>query len=521
MSNSFEVQEQTTYRKLLDEVAGNHFNAEQKLIDSLAGYTSNNFDELKWVEKREGFSQDAIVCFEHALKEYGPICMHLAKLYVILIRKRKGPLSGFSGLKQFFKFLKIKRLTLKNINKKSLLLLEEWLNTYQKKDAKPYVESTKASIYGQALQFISILQGHPSVATIKNIEIIVNPYSFIKSDDERFKVIPDEQLELLDKCFSNPDVPLQNRVYYWIMRLYGARPEDVTNFPLECVKRLDKTTASMKVYVGKQGGATHDIDSSTEHPYKMELLSMEQEQMKMLYELIYEQQEKALYLQDKALKKGLLLTYTYVNTTGEHVANLRADSFRINFWKHNIRVLFPSGEAPMIKSLRHTAISKRTAWGFSNEALRDVANHQGYDSIDHYSKPSKEVMNKLQTNLLIYEDKRSKNGFKGTPIHNADSIRQKIQNDPYAHELPDLGFCPDVNSCGNHFICIGCEMLVPDKKLTNYYLNQAIDWQKKSEIQESMGRYIFENDSMVRAMHFYSLYERANKYGVEIIHDNK
>jgi hypothetical protein len=522
MNSTTVIAEKTTFLSKLDETYNSNIKAEEKIKKLLVEFSNSPFDKNVWAQQIEGRIKPRAAAFI-AFEDFDTQWIYLVKLWVIMESKTVGTLfNSNSHLVHFFKFLVEHKLTPRNITKNSLIEFQEWLDKYLKKDGKLLKGRTKWSYYNATLRFLSLLQGHPKVNTIKNVSIMVNPYpsssKYVNdSEKERYEVISDEKLNILDEHFSNHSVPLHRRITYWLMRLYGVRPHDLENFPLECAKTLNKELGTLTMFVGKQGGATEKIDSTIEHPYKVEFIKLDEPKQKMLFELIKEQQRVASNLQKQVKKKGFLFTYRYNNISHGGVTVQSYTNFLGRYWYAKIRPLFPEGECPNPKSLKHTALTKRAIWGkFSHAQLRDVANHKSFDAIDNYVKPSKEKRLKMQERILMHEGKLSQNSFTGQSYHDFNNVKEKIMSDPYAHELPGWGWCPDASSCGNHFFCLGCESLVPNKKLANYYFEQAEAYIDKADRLTEMGKHVDSDDRMTTALQFYSLYQRTFDEGLEI-----
>ncbi|PHR54206.1 MAG: hypothetical protein COA44_13835 [Arcobacter sp.] len=508
MNKEIEILETITFNKLLLENNENVLQSEKRLISKLSKYTNNKFEDKRWIEIRDNVAKDIVVSFIFCQKKFGNNLTHLAKLFQIIIRLR-GNNFKMDHILTFFLFLKDNNLTPRGMTNRSFTQYEEWLNKACTN------EDTKQTKYVAALKFQSYLGGHPAVGIIKGIEAYANPFSCSGVEYGRFEVILNEHLHVMDEHFSNTNIELHNRVYYWIQRLYLVRPEDATNTPIDCVKLFSENIVTVKFYVGKQEVATEVVDKTEKNPYKIYFLDLKQKQMKMLYNLILKQQKISIKLQRKANKKGLLLTYEYDNgVVSNQVTNLKKGTWTGSYWSPLMKELFPNTpqkKRPYIKSLKHTGLTKRASQGWSRLYLRDMANHKSFDTIGNYIK-GETFMDKKQEEILIAEKRREYGGFKGRVVAwgTHEHMVEKIENDPDAHEMTH-GFCPDVDSCGNHFVCIGCEFLIPDMALEEYYYNQAITWVNKSEMQREEGNEIKANDSMTRAGLFHTLFHKTQE----------
>lgn len=506
-----------TYATVLNEANNNNQEIERAIIEQLKRFSGNDFEAMKWEqdEVHKLSSRKAIfVGFKDMSKEW----QHLIRLWTILESASIGKLFvTHKELSHFLRYLSLKKITLRNVGKDTFRNYKEYLDTYLSIRTNTLLqERTKNTYYDLAIRFFSLMKGHPSVASIKGIEVMENPY-LSNSPSNKNKQISSWKLDITDKHFSELSVPLVYRVWYWLMRMYGSRPQDVESYPLDCVKELRQDEiATMKIYVGKQMGATNRIDIHEERPYKIELLNLKEPQQKMLYELIKEQQDIAQKLQKTVEKKGFLMTRKHICRVA--FANKIATKYNVatyehmkRYWDINISKLFKAGEKPKMKEFKHTAVSKRATWGtHTYDALRDFANHQGMGSIDSYTRPGTKDQIDMQKRIFAFTSKAPLEWmFKGESVHDIKNIMAKIMVNPYAHQLPGYGFCPDASTCGNHFECLGCDFLVPNPNLREYYFEQAKDYIKRADNLAELGKNHSADDRMAVAVKFYRLYQRT------------
>lgn len=500
------------YTLWLHEENQNHKAVEERIIGQLIQFSESNFSDSKWVQRIEKQRHPREAHFG-AFAEFESSWVKLAKLWVILESTRIGRLCIVGNfLANFFVFMASKRLNPKNIARDTFRMYQDYLdNSVNKQTKEPLQERSKYSYYTVALDFVRVLQGHSEVAIIKNIEAMVNPYE-IRDYGSKNRQIPQSKLDITDEYFLNSAVPLHFRICYWLIRLYGIRPDDVCSFPLDCVKELKKDEiGTLKMWVGKQGGARDRIDSEEERPYKTVLLNLREPKQKMLFEMINKQQAIAKKLQKQAIEKNFLLTcQSFYVFDEERVVVMKAKNIE-TYWERKIKPLFEKGQHPRVKAYKHTAISKRATWGTHTfDALRDVANHQSFGAIDNYIKPAKEDQVQLQRKILEFERNANLDlSFKGEVVYDMKYIMPKIMENPYAHQLPGYGFCPDASKCGDHFHCIGCDFLVPSPKLRDYYYAQAEEYAGRADNLAEIGKNHLADDRMTVALKFYRLYNRT------------
>ena len=515
MATARDYTEKTTFSILLDENKNDYKAVEAKLIKDLAKYSESDFSASKWVQEIEGKAVPRETHFG-GFKNIDEQFLNTIRLWAILRSNALGNLDKTAdSFSSFTNYLASKKLNLKQVRVSDLKDYEEHLDTsIGKRTNKPLGNATKWENYHAVLSFFTLMQGHPLVAKIENIGLFVNPYvgkiRMGSSNEDGNKEIPKDKLDILDSHFKQESVPLAVRVYYWLMRMYGVRPEDALSYPLDCVKLLNDDTATMKTYVGKQNTAVNRIDVTEEQPYKIVLLNLKEPMQKMLYRLIKEQQNIAEFLQNEIDKKNFLMTKKKDGHLSEITHLLTKEGMK-TYWKREVKILFSEGETPNMKSLKHTAISKRAYWGtHTHHALRDVANHQSHHTLDAYTKPAPENMIALQKRIEAFLAGADVDwAFKGTSVINMKNILTKIMENPFAHQLPGKGFCPDARSCGNHFECIGCNYLVPHPELRDYYLKQAEDYDQRAQNLEAIGKNHEADDRMVVATKFFSLYQRT------------
>lgn len=507
--------EKTTFNMLLEENKDDYKAVEAKLIKDLAKYSESEFKASKWVQEIEGKAMPREAHFG-SFKNIDEQFLNTIRLWAILRSNASGNLDMQAhDFSSFTNYLASKKMNLKQVSVSDLKDYEEYLDAFiSKKTNRSLGDNSKWERYHAVLSFFTLMQGHPLVAKIDSVGVFVNPYDgkirMGSGSEDGNKEIPKEKLDILDGHFKQENVPLTIRVHYWLMRMYGARPEDVLSYPLDCVKLLNDDTATMKTYVGKQNTAVNRIDPTEERPYKIVLLNLKEPMQSMLYGLIKEQQNSAELLQDEIDKKNFLMTKKMKG----HLSGFThlATKERMNsWWKREVKILFSEGETPNMKSLKHTAISKRAYWGtHTHHALRDVANHHSHLTLDAYTKPAPENMIALQKRIEAFLSGADIDWeFKGTSVNNMKNILMKIMENPFAHQLPGKGFCPDARSCGNHFECIGCNYLVPHPELRDYYLKQAEDYDQRAQNLESIGKNHEADDRMVVAAKFFRLYQRT------------
>lgn len=101
--------------------------------------------------------------------------------------------------------------------------------------------------------------------------------------------------------------------------------------------------------------------------------------------------------------------------------------------------------------------------------------------------------------------------FRGKIINGLDdAYEKKLLENPKAHKISNLGYCPNTAGCGNHYECLDCDDLVPDKELEEYYLEQVDRYLKITEKQYEMGDQVNAKDSYHRASLFAALYNKLS-----------
>lgn len=204
-------------------------------------------------------------------------------------------------------------------------------------------------------------------------------------------------MEKYDEYFQRKEVKLFDKVIYWILRLYGVRPSDLTNYPLDCVKKLSKEIATIKHAIVKN--SSNDID------YKIEFLNLSEPKQKLLYKLIEELQLQSQALQDEARKKGFLFTYKFGTVR-------YANTQKIQHMMQNVSELLniPKELRATPKDFKKTAITLRAKNGWTSEQLKIFANHSTYDSLDAYSRPS-DMFTKNQQKEILKSEGRLSSGY--------------------------------------------------------------------------------------------------------------
>ena len=520
MSTAVKYKDSAAFNALLGDYNDDYRAVEAKIIEDLAKFTDYPFDAKTWKQDVEGKSLPRSAYFG-PFKNLDDEFLKVLRLWVVLESNAKGELyRDGANLSQFNKYLAIKNLNFKNVRPVDLKAFEDYLDKQTTNKNKPYSPKTKHSYYDAVLSFFRVMQGHPLVAKIDNISAFANPYggtlynNDIDSSEKENKEIPQEKLDIMDEYFKKETVPLILRVYYWLMRMYGARSNDILSYPLDCVKMFNEKEelATMKTYVGKQNNATHRIDPTEERPYKIEFMNLKEPMQKMLYELIKEQQEITQQIQSETTQKNFLMTAKTFSSQNQIIrVKIPSSSWFDIKWREHMKHLFKDGEYPNKKSLKHTAVSKRAVWGTHDHyGLRSFANHQSHDAINAYTKPAAKRVISMQKDVENFILKTNIEWeFKGQSVHNLQNIVAKVKEDPFRHQLPGTGFCPDASACGNHFECIGCDYLVPHPELKEYYLEQAEDYRDRAKRLQEIGKYHEYRDRMIVSSKFFNLYLRS------------
>lgn len=507
-------QDDSRYSAWLSQEDNSHEAVERRIIKQLKRFSDSSFDDSKWMQLVENQRLSREAHFG-SFQEFNPEWQKLAKLFALLESARMGRLYKRSHyLSSFFAFILSKNLNSKNIGKDTLRAFQDHL------DQKGVTEPHKHHCYQTVLDFLQVLQGHPNVALIKNIEAMESPYDR-RPISGKYEQIPQWKLDITDRHFSSTETPLHYRVCYWFMRMYGIRPEDLLSFPIDCAKELKEgELGTLKMWVGKQGGAIDKIDDNEKRPYKTIMINLKEPQQKMLFDLIKVQQSIANSLQDQVQEKDFLLTHIAFHGNSAKRIIVMNKGLK-SYWRKIIHPLFENGEWPKMKEYKHTAISKRATWGtHTADALRDVGNHHSFGATDRYIKPAKQDQIELQQKILEFERKASLSvSFKGESVYDMKHIMLKIMENPFAHQLPDYGFCPDASKCGNHFECLGCDFLVPDPKLRDYYYIQAEEYSRRADNLAEIGKNHLADDRMVVALKFYRLYKRTFKDELKVLED--
>jgi len=468
--------------------------AELRLIKKLHKYTNDSFIKSVWcLDVNTNKIEPTRISFR-TLNKYGIIHTKLSKLYaIILLERGKTAITDLpSNLNVFFEFLNSKNINLLQCDSSTLIIFEEWLNDQDNR----FKESTKKRFYNTVKSFFNLLYGHSKISKIDGVIALENPYRDL--DNERYKEINEDVLKKYDEYFQRKDVTLFDKTIYWILRLYGIRPSDLTNYPLDCVKKLSKEIATIKHAIVKN--SSNDID------YKIEFLNLVEPKQKMLYKLIIELQLQSQSLQDESKKKGFLFTYKfgkvrYLNTQ------------KIQHMMQNVNKILdiPKELRATPKDFKKTAITLRAKSGWTSEQLKIFANHSTYDSLNAYSRPSDMFTKNQQKEILKSEDRLSSAYiFNGKIVNNINEhLEKKIMNNLRAHKISNLGYCPNVAHCGNHFECLDCEYLLPDYDLKDYYISQADRYLEIAEKQNSLNDITNARDSFHRASLFAQLFNKV------------
>ncbi len=476
-----------------------------ELKKTLALYSNSQYIHLSWKIKTEK-SNDKSVSFSNYM-EYGMDIVELIKLFTLIrLQENYSDFSMLKELKSGLDYLQENSMQLHNLSKEIFTLqYTDYLSKRYKN------ESTKSRHFNTFKKFLYYMQGHPNIPNLLGIELVESPFSNKNGTDSRYKVIEPDVLNFLDNHFKLRSTHLVHRTAYWILRLYATRPDETLNYPLNCVEKLNDDIAIIRAYVGKE--STKIFKKNGEKFHTLLFLDLKDSSMKYLYELIKEQQVEANKLQHALDKKGYLFTYRpYLF----HGGCKRTSVFSTQALENYMRKIqrennIPESKRARPRDFKKTGITQRAEWGFNSFDLKKMANHNGFESLDAYSSPSPKFISNKQRETLKFEGKLSERFmFRGKIINGIDDVvEKKIMQNPRAHKLPDMGYCPDVNHCGNHFECLGCKDLIPDKELEDYYYEQGMVHLEKTKNQERIGDKINAKDSLHRATLFHNLWQKV------------
>jgi len=477
--------------------------AEDSLIASLSNYTTSSFDADSWIlDRRSNKAHPNRIAFS-GFYSAGQKATHIIKLFVIVLLNRGHDSSRTTRLLlKYFDFLLFNKINLKQIDKKIFGLYSFWIDEQKQTNGEPLNEVYKHKLFDSVLRFHSLMNGHSHITYIKGVEAIENPYNR-NSSDSKYKVIDDYTFKILDAHFNSDTTPLHFRAAYWIMRLYATRPEDTVNYPLDCVKKISDDIATIKHAIVKNSKSNGGID------YNIEFLNIQEPMQKMLFELLKEQQIVSEKFQQDIGRKGFLFTYKNPSNNLKHILTTASLAIYIRNLQNQLSISKSKRAVP--RDFKKTGITMRAEDGWTTPQLKHSANHRTYSSIDSYSTPSEDFMIKKQRDILVAQNKLSDRYVsKGKIINGIDVIFEKrLLENPRAHKIANLGFCPDVSGCGNHFECLDCESLVPDEDLKDYYIEQTDRYIKISEMQFEMGDTAKAKDSLHLATLFVSQYNKV------------
>lgn len=474
-----------------------------EIKNDLHQYSDSNFNDNSWIIKTNK-SKDKSVSFKN-FEEFGESIIEIIKLFVIIkLNESKTDLTFVKELKHSLTLLSINNIDLYSLNSKIFSL--NYINILQESHIS---QNSKNKTFNSFQQMLYYMNGHKSLGNLDNIEQIKNP--FLMNKKNPYKVIDSNTLKLLDHLFLLDETPLHFKVAYWILRLYATRPEETLNYPLKCVTKLNNELAIMRTYIGKE---THSLIHDEYGKYHdFHYLNLNNIQMEKLFLMIEQQQQIAEQLQDSIDKKGYLFTYVPIICYGGKLKPQVLSTIALERYlrdiqkKHNI-----SNELrARPRDFKKTGITNRTEFGFNTFELKKMANHKSSHSISSYSSPSTDFINNKQIEIFKLENKIKKSYFfKGKIVNGInEELENKILCNPRAHKLPQIGYCTDISSCGNHFECLGCKDLIPDKELENYYYEQAWVYLEKTKQQEKIGDKINAKDNLFRATLFNELWQRV------------
>ncbi len=492
-----------TFQKLLNEQSDDEKKAERQLVSTLQKFSTSSFESDSWVlDRRSNKSHPDTIAFKQ-FDSQGVNGKYLAKLFAIVGLNRGVGKNMSKNLQIYYQFLSEHRLNLHQVRKDTFASYIMWLdNKIGRRSNKLISDAYKHKLLSAALKFHIMMNGHSFMAHIDGAEAIENPYDR-KSKDSKYKVIDQYVLDKLDAYFKTDTAPLHMCVAYWIMRLYATRPEDTMNYPLDCVKQLTDDMATIKHAIVKNSTNKGEIE------YKMGFLNLQEPMQKMLFRLIENQQNISHHNQIEVKKQGFLLTYRHATNKSIQIVSTYMFADYLKNIQRSLKIEESCRAIP--RDFKKTGITMRMEAGWTTPQLKQIANHRTYDSIDAYSAPSESFMISEQKRLLEAKgDMKSRFFVKGKIVNGiGGKYEEHLLANPRAHKIADLGYCPDVASCGNHLECLDCDDLIPDSDLEGYYLEQVDRYLTIAEKQVEIGEETNARDSHHRAALFASLHNKV------------
>ncbi|MDH4162352.1 MAG: hypothetical protein OEW15_06635 [Nitrospirota bacterium] len=483
------------------------FDIQEELRNFMTSVTTvSSFNDGIWffdvIKRSAGHSSDDYKIYFASVPE---VYSEIVRYWVIL-RIRNGiavhtQALNVSGIAHFLIFLEKEcgAPDLSDVNRMTIEAYEESL--YERADIK---KASKEIYWTAMANFFKDMQTWPQMP----INYPVAPGNpFIRSELDRQhneRLVPDIVLDQLDRIYRNSNLPLEDRLIYWILRSIPSRVQEITSIKLSCIRPYrDGYVLTIPQY--KPSAQLREPQSKLIH-------ILDKGHGKFLLDLVKEQQRVSTNLQielsDESQGYLMVSPYkrmsarykdgkmacrsSYNNLTGPFVLTGPVVRTRMKKVSEYFNVCDENGGYydAITHCFRHNGITERLYEGFSYVEIRDMSGHKGNEMIIDTSYVH--VKGKEVKALAAKKRARGELGtpilFRGRILNLSPEKEMKLLRNPRAYRIGKLGICSDITSCkGDLFECLDCDFLVPDAENKDYYMEQCAIWLERASLHLEKG----------------------------------
>lgn len=335
--------------------------------------------------------------------------------------------------------------------------------------------------------------------------ITMNLYSMEYERPQRkdYKYIPDEVAKQLDKFLKeDEDIPVINRLAYWLLRLYPGRATETFSCPVNCLKLYKDKIYVLSLTVFKTAGSEEGIP-------KLILIDTEDPIQKFLYDLIKKQQKiaKKIHKEHPGLGDFLFVGYRagyskkskrWVHTQVPFVMKPEQFNYFLAIYIKRKNIMYGDKLAHVSSHMfRHNATTDRVeSTLFRPIDLRPLTLHANEEMFNksYHHKSDEQIINQAHNIEEIITGETLI--FKGKVINSMDDRAfDYFLKNPFAFSLNNMGICADSRACDKDKLqCLECNFFIPSCDNLGYFEEQLEEWKKKLIVAEKMKNDIYKGN---------------------------
>lgn len=482
------------------------------LLNSMG--TNIVFEEDVWVcDKLKQTDTDTAnrytLYFNNTPEEYKDWIRLYALKLVSNASKIKTIMNNITDIKTFFIFLKNEYgcIDVEQVDYIVMKKYQEYIDNYiSEKTNKNISEDTKHAKWSSVSNFYLLFKNYEGGFAVTPVGKNV----FEKKRKNKEKYIPKFVSDQLDDLMKDERIPVHFRTFYWIMRFFPCRLNEVVKLKVDFLKRVNDGWV-LVLPMWKQNGGYKEPqirtvrlkDGSAEGMYLIDTIQKQIEVSNSLQDNIKDESLKGYLFTARRhgyVKKGD--GFYYRQYTDDKYIDVACDYSITKFMRslcERFDIRQENEEIYRITShmLRHTGITDRLSEGFEPIDIRKITDHANDAMIiNNYDHTDDELLIEKQRAVLETEEDSETDAvfFNGKIMNLNPAVQKRLLRNIRAHKVK-YGICSDMTDCGNNYECLdGCDYFVPDANDLPYFEEEVVQWQKKVEVyQKANNTFLLEN----------------------------